>query len=297
VQTPDPVQTPGPIATPTPTPAPTPAPDPTDTTEPTPISGQGYQLVKNWDFVSGIRDLNALAAEFHPVYSGGWRKFNEEWQRFQDFNSNNHQFTSEGLALRAYLPAGLSLANGNIHSGMLRSKSTVRYGYIEAIVKVPNVPGAWPAFWLYPEDNNGAAEIDIMEIVRNPQRGEHTARSYHVLHPAPGETCGHPPATYKAPSTTEQWRNYTPGFDFAAGFHKFAVIWEPGRVRHYVDDVLVYDTPYYWPRTKDATGCPLAAPAPVLINYAMGGGWPGDPVAASLPSSYVVKRVQVWQKP
>jgi hypothetical protein len=61
--------------------------------------------------------------------------------------------------------------------------------------------------------------------------------------------------------------------------------------------VLVYDTPYYWPRTKDATGCPLAAPAPVLINYAMGGGWPGDPVAASLPSSYVVKRVQVWQKP
>ncbi len=39
---------------------------PANASEPAPISGQGYRLVKDWDFVNGIRNLTALAAEFHP---------------------------------------------------------------------------------------------------------------------------------------------------------------------------------------------------------------------------------------
>jgi hypothetical protein len=28
----------------------------------------------------------------------------------------------------------------------------------------------------------------------------------------------------------------------------------------------------------------------------VGGHWPGAPVASSLPSSYIIKNVQIWQK-
>jgi beta-glucanase (GH16 family) len=263
---------------------------------PVPISGQGYRLVKNWDFVNGIRDLDALAAEFHPTYTWG-RTLNQngEWQEYQDFNSNNHRFTFEGLELRAYVPSGKALADGNVHSAMLRAKWTGQYGYFEATVRVPNVPGAWPAFWLLPTNNTHPPEIDIMELPVNANGSEFSTRSYHFLHPK-----GPPhlqPATAKHAKTNERWRSYTPGFDFAAGYHKFAVIWEPGRVRHFVDDVLVYDTPYQWNNVgPNNTIGPDGGTAQVLINYAVGGNWPGAPVASSLPSSYIIKNVQIWQK-
>jgi beta-glucanase (GH16 family) len=180
---------------------------------------------------------------------------------------------------------------------MIRSKWTGHYGYFEAIVKVPNQPGAWTAFWLYPADMNGAGEIDIFEIVQNQSGSENTRRSYHYLHPGRNDTeCPHPAAKFTGPNTNETYRAYAPGFDFAAGFHKFAAIWEPGRLRHYVDDVLVFDTPFHWPQTKDVSDCRFAPAATIMLNYNVGGTWPGDPVAASLPSNLIVKRVQVWQK-
>jgi beta-glucanase (GH16 family) len=299
--------TPNPTPAPGPTPAPTPSPVPIDVSEPAPIRGMGYRPIKNWDFVNAIRDFGALGAEFHPKYTwGGSLGVNGEWQEFQDFNTNTHRFSSEGLELRAYLPAGKPLADGNIHSGMLRAKWTGQYGYFEATVKVPNVPGAWPAFWLLPTNNTHPPEIDIMEIVvgtGGTGGTQHSRRSFHHLHPmsAPHQLA----PTYRHPNTVvgSNWREYWPGginsssFDFAAGFHKFAVIWEPGRLRHYVDDVLVYDTPYQWNNVGPNTTIGAdAGTAQVLINYAVGGHWPGAPVASSLPSSYIIKNVQIWQK-
>jgi beta-glucanase (GH16 family) len=180
---------------------------------------------------------------------------------------------------------------------MLRSKWIGHYGYIEAVVKVPNVRGAWTAFWLYPYNHVGAAEIDIFEIVRNDSTAENTSRSYHALHPSPTDAeCPHKPATFVHPLAVERWRSLTPGFNYAEGFHKFAALWEPGRVRMYVDDVLIFDTPFTWPQTKDVSDCRLAPPATVMLNYALGGNWAGSPVAASLPSSMIVKSVKIWQK-
>ncbi len=64
-----------------------------------------------------------------------------------------------------------------------------------------------------------------------------------------------------------------------------------------MDDVLVYDTPYHGNNVgpNNTIGADGGA-AYVILNYAVGGNWMGPPVPASLPSSYVVKRVQVWQK-
>ena len=50
-----------------------------------------------------------------------------------------------------------------------KGKVTMKYGYIEARIKLPAGTGLWPAFWLLPENNfrdtwwPSSGEIDIME--------------------------------------------------------------------------------------------------------------------------------------
>ena len=61
-------------------------------------------------------------------------------------------------------------------SGALTTEKSYRqlYGYFEANMKVSNVVGAWPAFWLY--EGNGD-EIDIMEVL-----GGRSTRRYMSVH-------------------------------------------------------------------------------------------------------------------
>ncbi|MEA2697193.1 MAG: hypothetical protein QOI66_1464, partial [Myxococcales bacterium] len=71
--------------------------------------GSGYRLVKDWDFVSAIRDEQALRREFHTRYiygDGSLDHLNDEWSRYRD--RDNHVFTSQGLALVARVPSGSS---------------------------------------------------------------------------------------------------------------------------------------------------------------------------------------------
>jgi beta-glucanase (GH16 family) len=253
--------------------------------EPLAISGKGYRLMKNWDFVTGIRSITALQAEFYPfyVYSNGTLNYlNDEWQRYRDFTNGNHVFTAEGLALRAFLKSGQPLAVGSIDSGMLRSKWIGKYGYFEAKVKVPAGRGTWPAFWLNPQDGKWPPEIDVLEIVNNGR--DSTLNSFHFVHGA-----GTQPATS---SLLDQWNSYRPGFDYKDGFHTFAVEWTPDRVRHFVDDKLVVDRPYRWIHNDNTDG----GLAHVLLNLAVGGSWPGAPTTSSLPAELVVKHIRVWQK-
>ena len=89
-----------------------------------------------------------------------------------------------------------------------------------------------------------------------------------------------------------QWQSYYPGFDYAAGFHTFAVEWTPDTVRHYVDDKLVRQTTYSWIHDDGTDG----GAAHVLVNLAAGGDWPGAPTSSSLPADLVVQYVRIWQK-
>ncbi len=264
-----------------------PTPAPGGTIEPPAIGGKGYQLVKDWDFVSKIRTTSALQAEFYPfyVYSNGtlnWLTGNNEWQRYRDFTNGNHVFRAEGLALRAFLKSGQPLAAGNIDSGMLRSRWIGQYGYYEVKMKVPPGLGLWPAFWLNPQDQKWPPEIDVVEIVNNGR--DTTRNSFHMVHGV-----GRQDPTY---SLLDQWGSYRPPFDYKDDFHTFAVEWTPDRVRHFVDDKLVVDRPYKWLHNDYTDG----GPAHVLLNLAVGGNWPGAPSASTLPAELVVKHIRVWQK-
>jgi beta-glucanase (GH16 family) len=81
---------------------------------------------------------------------------------------------------------------------------------------------------------------------------------------------------------------------FADDYHVFAVEWEPGEVRWFVDG-----RPYHRTTTADLpTGARWVFDRPffLLLNVAVGGSWPGDPDGSStFPQQMLVDYVRVYR--
>lgn len=251
---------------------------------PKPILGKGYKLVQNWDFGVNIRDETELRQQFYTRYiyaNGTLDHLSDEWTRYRD--NENHVFRDGSLALVAR-PKG-DLRPGEIESGMLRSKWSGKYGYFEIRMKVPKGRGLWAAFWLNPEDRRWPPEIDVVEIVNN---GTDTTRdSFHYLH-----GIGTKDSRTRF-SLLNGGRTYRPGFDYADGFHTFAVKWKQKAVRHYVDGKLVVDRTFQWTHDDGTDG----GPAHVLVNLAVGGKWPGPPIEPdAFPAMLEIDYIRVWQR-
>jgi beta-glucanase (GH16 family) len=82
---------------------------------------------------------------------------------------------------------------------------------------------------------------------------------------------------------------------FADDFHVFAVEWTPGQIRWLVDEK----------EYKRTTPADLPAGAPwvydhpffLILNVAVGGGWPGDPDASTtFPQQMLVDYVRVYRQ-
>ena len=80
---------------------------------------------------------------------------------------------------------------------------------------------------------------------------------------------------------------------FADTFHVFAVEWDPGAIRWYVDDSLYKTvTPNDLPR-------PWVFDHPffIILNVAVGGSWPGNPDTTTVfPQTMRVDYVRVYEK-
>jgi beta-glucanase (GH16 family) len=77
--------------------------------------------------------------------------------------------------------------------------------------------------------------------------------------------------------------------DYTAGFHTFAVDWEPTRLDYYIDGVLRI-------RVTDTTRIPTE-PMYVLANLAVGGNWPGSPDATTpFPSDLEIDWIHVFEQ-
>jgi beta-glucanase (GH16 family) len=160
------------------------------------------------------------------------------------------------------------------------------YGKIEVRARLPRGQGIWPAIWMLPTDNTygtwaASGEMDIVELV-----GHEPSRVHGTLHyggPAPQNT--NSGAYYDLPSGT-----------FADGFHVFAMEWERGEIRWYVDQRL-YQRQTEWYSTGGAYPAPFDQRFHLVLNVAVGGNWPGYPDAStSFPQSMEVDYVRVYQK-
>lgn len=163
-------------------------------------------------------------------------------------------------------------------------KFSQTYGRFEARIKIPRGQGIWPAFWMLGTDIDkpgwpDCGEIDIMENI-----GKEPALVHGTIHGPEYSGANGIGAPYALPD----------GHSFADDFHVFAVEWEPKAIRFYVDDHLYKTlTPADLP---NGTKWVYDHPFFILLNVAVGGGWPGSPDATTVfPQTMLVDYVRVYQ--
>jgi len=90
----------------------------------------------------------------------------------------------------------------------------------------------------------------------------------------------HGPSTSGRPATSPRPSACPPAKNFADDFHLYAVEWEPGTVRFYVDSNLYATfTQSQWPAGGTWV---FDHPFFIILNLAVGGGWPGSPDATTV---------------
>ncbi|MBT8058000.1 MAG: glycoside hydrolase family 16 protein, partial [Gammaproteobacteria bacterium] len=176
----------------------------------------------------------------------------------------------------------------NFTSARLRTfrKGDWTYGRMEMRAKMPLGKGLWPAFWMLPTDNvyggwAASGEIDIVEYL-----GDDPEEILGTIHYG-GEW----------PNNTFSGQEYRlDSGSFHDDFHEFAIEWEEGEIRWYVDDVL-YSTKTNWTSNGGAFPAPFDKRFHLLLNMAVGGNLPGAPDANTLfPQELVVDYVRVYQE-
>jgi beta-glucanase (GH16 family) len=159
------------------------------------------------------------------------------------------------------------------------------YGRFEARIRIPRGQGLWPAFWMLGTDIDAvgwprSGEIDIMENI-----GREPAIAHGTLH-GPG---------YSGANGIGRADTLSSGA-YADDYHIFSVAWQPNEIRWYVDGRLYHRvTPADLP---SGTAWVYDHPFFLLLNVAVGGGWPGDPdTSTTFPQTMVVDYVRVYRDP
>ncbi len=155
------------------------------------------------------------------------------------------------------------------------------YGRYEARIRIPRGQGIWPAFWLLGADVGKAGwprcgEIDIMENI-----GREPDLVHGTLH-GPG---------YSGEKAIGKPQRLGKG-SYADDYHVYAVEWEPREIRWYRDGIL-----YHTARPDTVPGdWVFEHPFFVILNLAVGGGWPGNPDATTtFPQQMLVDYVRVYK--
>ena len=167
-----------------------------------------------------------------------------------------------------------------------RGKGDFKYGRVEAKLKLPYGQGLWPAFWMLPTDEAyggwaASGEIDILEAIN---LGPGNNKVYGTLHYG-----GQWPANVHTGAET------TPPANVWEADHVYAVEWEEGEVRWFVDDKH-YETQTEWNSTAAAFPAPFDQKFFILLNVAVGGQWPGPPNDSStFPQEMLVDYVRVYE--
>ena len=185
-------------------------------------------------------------------------------------------FTIENGVLRIEARKGV---DGTWRSGLLASVDRrgngflQQFGYFEMRAKLPAGPGVWPAFWLIAnQDEKTSAEIDVLEYYGHapdiyhstahvwPKSGDVEKRTYHIQHSIPYGVL---------------YQEY----------HKFGVLVDADWITFYLDRREM---------GRVATPPEHRRPMFILLNLALGSGWPIDHTIN--PSYMYVDYVRAFRK-
>ena len=169
-------------------------------------------------------------------------------------------------------------------SGRIRTKQKVdiKFGRIEARMKMPIGQGIWPAFWMLSTDEvyggwPTSGELDIMEYLGHEPKKVHG--TIHFGNPWPNNSS----------STAEFSIQNT---DLNADFHDYALEWTDQEIKWFVDGYL------YAAKSRSVVGSlkwPFDQKFHFLLNLAVGGNWPGNPNFSTVfPQTFEIDYVRVY---
>jgi Glycosyl hydrolases family 16 len=163
-------------------------------------------------------------------------------------------------------PQGLTITarkdgKGQWHTGLLCSLVPTpagpsgfaqRYGYFEMKAKLPDGPGVWPAFWLVGTGPSKAPEIDVIEYYG----------AFRDAYRITEHLWTHNTDTLQLTTAVD-----VPPGSLSAGYNTFGVLIEAEKTIFYLNRKQVWSTP---------TPPQFRQPLYMLIDLAIGGGWPSD---------------------
>jgi beta-glucanase (GH16 family) len=261
---------------------------------------EGNEIDKNkWDFDVGNGFYNYEA----NTWISGWG--NAELQYYTREPEN--AFVKNGmLHIRAVKE---SLHGFGYTSAKLKTRKRDgsplfqhKYGKFEFRAKLPTGKGVWPALWMLPQDQKygdwaSSGEIDIMEA-----RGQEPTKVLGTLH-----------FGSRWPANAHAGNDYIlPGKGTIADFHVYALEWEPGEIRWYVDGHRYAAQSFWWSSSKAGGGkglkpaneadlnpwpAPFDQPFYLIMNVAVGGKFLGNPdKTTAFPVEMLVDYVRVYEK-
>lgn len=248
-----------------------------------------------WGFDEG----NGFTASDTKVWVPGWG--NDELQYYTDRPEN--AYVKDGMLhiLAAHeLYKKCRYTSARLVTRGLFGKT---YGRFEFRARLPAGAGLWPALWLLPVDDAyggwaASGEIDVMEA-----RGQE-----------PSKVLGTIQFGSRWPGNDHSGAEWTfPDNSGINDFHVYALEWEPGVMRWYVDGSL-YSTQRRWWSSSKANAAheglkpidkskqnpwpaPFDKPFYIIMNLAVGGRFPGAPETSTLfPAEMVIDYVRVYDK-
>ncbi|MBC7330353.1 glycoside hydrolase family 16 protein [bacterium] len=260
------------------------SPAPPDTAGKNTLDLRGYELVFNEDF-NGPLDVSPWGPGTRWIAHTPWHgDFGDA--AFAD-PTPDFPFTIQNGILRIEARKDEEFAKSDPwkrswRSGLLCSNDpkgqgfSLRYGYFEMRAKLPAGKGVWPAFWLvssYDRTNpeagkDGSIEIDVIEYYGFPDSYMSTV---HIWEPKP----------HRAQGMMITTRPY----EISNDFHNYGCMVTPEWIIMYFDGVEVWRV-----KTPPEHNKPLM----ILLNLALGGGWPINEVKS--PTYMFVDWVRAYAK-
>ncbi|WP_368485853.1 family 16 glycosylhydrolase [Pseudoalteromonas sp. SD03] len=190
-----------------------------------------WQMVWSDEFDGTSIDTNKWNFELNCAGGG-----NNEKQCYTD--SEENAFIKDGVLNIVALPAEEGAEKPYTSARLnTRYNADFTYGRFEMRAKLPSGQGSWPAFWMMPTDEEygtwpRSGEIDILEAVNLKtvaEDGTVESNIHGTLHYG-----------REWPNNSSSGKAYTfpEGMNPADDFHTYAIEWQEGEIRWYVDGYL-----------------------------------------------------------
>ena len=220
--------------------------------------------------------------------------FSEEFNSYNTNVWNDHIWYESSNATKNYTVEDGKLkiwpqrdAAGNFFNRTIDTdgKFYQTYGYFEMEAKLPYGKGTWPAFWLFNHEAGAhpyRPEIDILEAYAGG--GPNSGWSDSSLRPTAFASTVWPNGIEGgAAAGTKTFANLG---DLSAGYHKYAVKWEPNKITFYFDGKEMY-----------SVNSSMSHRMYIILDlwYGSASGTPDDSTPQGKGNSFEVNYVRAWQ--